>query len=181
MTIQETGIIMDILQTAYPRFYTGPEAPDRVKTLQLWAEMFAKDDVTLVAAAVKALIESDERGFPPHIGAVKAKLRLFTSPETMSEGEAWSLVANALRNSVYGAKEEFDSLPPVVQRVVHSPAQLKSWGMMDSETVQSVVASNFQRAYRTIVQREQEIAKLPADVRILLERVAAPMALEDGA
>lgn len=59
MTIEQTGIIMDILTTAYPRFYSGPDAPDMVKTLRLWAEMFARDDVALVAAAVKALIESD--------------------------------------------------------------------------------------------------------------------------
>ena len=59
MTFEETGVIMDILQTAYPRFYSGPNAPDKVKTLRLWAEMFARDDVALVAAAVKGLIETD--------------------------------------------------------------------------------------------------------------------------
>ena len=56
MTRKETGIIMDILATAYPRFYSGPDAPDPAKAVSLWAEMFAEDDVALVAAAVKALI-----------------------------------------------------------------------------------------------------------------------------
>ena len=61
MTRQETGIIMDILTTAYPRFYSGQDAPDPRKTVNLWAGMFADDPVKLVAAAVKALIATDTK------------------------------------------------------------------------------------------------------------------------
>lgn len=171
MTIEETGIIMDILKTAYPRFYSGPNAPDKMKTLRLWAEMFARDDVALVAAAVKALIESDSKGFPPHIGAVKEKLRLISAGDEMTEAEAWGIVAKALRNSAYGSREEFEKFPPVIKRIVGSPSQLREWGMMDSETVHSVVASNFQRSYKAIAQREREIAKLPPDVKALVGKL----------
>ena len=45
MTRQETGIIMNILTTAYPRFYSGQDAPDPRKTMSLWAEMFRDDPV----------------------------------------------------------------------------------------------------------------------------------------
>lgn len=172
MTLEQTGIIMDILTNAYPQFYNGPKAPDMVKTLRLWAEMFAHDDVALVAAAVKALIETDEKGFPPHIGAVKAKLRLITSGDEMTEAEAWGIVAKAVRNSGYDSRKEFNRLPPILQRLVGSPAQLKEWAMMDSETLHSVVASNFQRSYKAIAQREREIAKLPPDVRALVDKLA---------
>lgn len=172
MTLEETGIVMDILKTAYPRFYSGPNAPDKAKTLKLWAEMFARDDVALVAAAVKALIETDSRGFPPCIGAVKEKLRLITGGNEMTEAEAWGIVAKALRNSTYGAKEEFERLPPVVRRIVGSPNQLREWGAMDSEVVQSVISSNFQRSYKAIAQREREIAKLPPDVKALVGKIS---------
>ena len=172
MTIEETGIIMDILKTAYPRFYSGPNAPDKVKTLSLWAKTFAHDDVALVAAAVKALIESDSKGFPPHIGAVKEKLRLISAGDEMTEAEAWGIVAKALRNSAYGSREEFEKFPPVIKRIVGSPSQLREWGTMDSETVHSVVASNFQRSYKAIAQREKELAKLPPDVKALVGKLA---------
>lgn len=56
--------------------------------MRLWAEMFARDDVALVAAAVKALIESDSKGFPPHIGAVKENMRLISGGNEMTEAEA---------------------------------------------------------------------------------------------
>ena len=178
MTIEETGIIMDILTTAYPRFYSGPNAPDMMKTLTLWAEMFARDDVALVAAAVKALIESDSKGFPPHIGAVKEKLRLISAGDEMTEAEAWGIVAKALRNSAYGSREEFDKFPPVIKRIVGSPSQLREWSMMDSETVHSVVASNFLRSYKAIAQREKELAKLPPDVKALVGKLADAKKIE---
>ena len=172
MTLEETGVIMDILATAYPRFYSGPDAPDMMKTLTLWAEMFARDDVALVAAAVMALIESDEKGYPPHIGAVKAKLRLLTSGGELGELEAWGIVAKALRNSTYGSKEEFEMLPSVIKRIVGSPSQLREWGLMDHDTAHSVVASNFQRSYRSILQREREVAMLPPDVKTLVGKIS---------
>lgn len=173
MTRQETGIIMDILTTAYPRFYAGPEAPDMRKTISLWAEMFQYDSAALVAAAVKSVIEGDEKGFPPTIGQVKAKMRLITAPEELSEAEAWGLVSKAIRNSLYGAQEEFEALPPAVRRVVGSPNMLREWARMDTESVNSVVASNFQRSYRAIHARERELEKLPADVKAIISELNA--------
>ena len=64
----------------------------------------------------------------------------------MTAQEAWNLVARAIRNSGYESRKEYDNLPPDIQRLVGSPEQLRDWAMMDSSTVHSVVASNFQRA-----------------------------------
>lgn len=183
MTRQETGIIMDILATAYPRFYAGSDAPDARKTVNLWAEMFAGDDVRVVAAAVKSVIESDEKGFPPTIGQVKGKMRMICAPDELSEAEAWALVAKAIRNGSYGAKEEFEKLPPLIRRIVGSPNQLRDWSQMDSDAVHSVVASNFQRSYRAKAAREKEIQALPEDVRALVAQIAGGRsmpALEGG-
>lgn len=178
MTAEQTGIIMDILTTAYPRFYTGPDAPDMGQTLMLWAEMFREDDVAIVAAAVKALIASDEKGFPPHIGAVKKYIRVLTDTDEMTELEAWRCVAKAIRNSTYGAKEEFKKLPPIVKKLVGSPEQLRTWGMMDSDTVHSVVSSNFQRSYKIAATREREFAKLPQDVKDIVQQIADSKRME---
>lgn len=181
MTRKETGIIMDILATAYPRFYSGPDAPDPAKAVSLWAEMFAEDDVALVAAAVKALIATDDKGYPPHIGAVKAKLWQITGGPEETESDAWNLISRAVRNGLYGAKEEFAKLPPTLQRIVGSPSQLREWAMMDSETLHSVVASNVQRSYKAISYREREIAKLPGDVRKMARQISAGMELKPQA
>ena len=179
MTRQETGIIMDILATAYPRFYAGPDAPDPEKAVALWAEMFAEDDVAVVAAAVKALIATDDKGFPPHIGAVKAKVRQITQPSGMTPQEAWNLVAKAIRNSAYESREEYSKLPKEIQRLVGSPNQLRDWATMDSETVHSVVASNFQRSFTARQKADNDFKALPRDVQAMIGTVAERMALHD--
>lgn len=179
MTRQETGIIMDILATAYPRFYAGPDAPDPEKAVALWAEMFAEDDVAVVAAAVKALIATDDKGFPPHIGAVKARVRQITQPSGMTPQEAWNLVAKAIRNSAYESREEYDRLPREIQRLVGSPNQLRDWALMDSDTVHSVVASNFQRSFSIRQKADNDFKALPRDVQAMIGSVAERMALHD--
>ena len=160
--------IMSVLRAAYPLFYRDIDRKEAEETVGLWEDMFKHDEYPLVAAAVKAIIGSDEKGYPPDIGAVKEKLRLIIGDGELTEAEAWGIVAKALRNSTYGSREEFEKFPPVIKRIVGNPAQLREWSMMDSETVHSVVASNFQRSYRTILQREREIAKLPPDVKALV-------------
>lgn len=172
MTLEETGIVMDILTTAYPHFYSGPNAPDMVKAIRLWHEMFARYDVALVAAAVKSFISSDEEGFPPVPGKIMGKLRLLTHSDEMTEAEAWQLVRKAVRNSAYSAKEEFEKLPETVRRLVGAPSQLRDWAMMDSDTLNSVIASNFQRSYRAAAQREREVSKLPPDVMALAKKIS---------
>lgn len=175
MTRQETGIIMDILTTAYPTFYNGRNAPDMRMTVNLWAEMFAEDDVKIVAAAVKALIATDDKGFPPHIGAVKGRIRQISNPDEMTEQEAWALISKALRDGYYNAEAEFAKLPPLVQDVVHDPRQLREWSMMDESTVQSVVASNVQRSFRAKAQSRRDFEALPKDVQVLAKTFAAAL------
>lgn len=175
MTRQETGIIMDILTTAYPAFYNGRNAPDMRMTVNLWAEMFAEDDVKIVAAAVKALIATDDKGFPPHIGAVKGRIRQISNPDEMTEQEAWALISKALRDGYYNAEAEFAKLPPLVQDVVHDPRQLREWSMMDESTVQSVVASNVQRSFRAKAQSRRDFEALPKDVQALAKTFAAAL------
>lgn len=179
MTRQETGIIMDILRAAYPRYYAG-FSPDELKNaVNLWCEMF-DEDVALVASAVKALIATDKKGFPPHIGAIKEKIRQITQTEEITEAEAWYLVSKALQNGIYGSREEFGKLPPIVQKIVGSHNQLREWASMDSETVQTVIASNFQRSYRVRAQRQSEYDSLPSDVKQIAESISKKLALDGG-
>lgn len=181
MNRKEILQIMTVLKTAYPNFYQKMTLEEASAAANLWLDLFAGDDARLVGAAVKALIASDTKGFPPHIGAVKAKLRQLTAPEQLSAAQAWSLVSRAASRSAYCAQAEFDKLPPDLQRVVGSPSQLRDWAMMDAGTFQSVVASNFQRSYRAQRQRQEELALLPPDVRALAQSLGKTLALEEGA
>ncbi len=177
MNIDETAAVLAVLQTAYPQFYRNISRQQADATIELWAEMFAAEDFEVVKAAVKAHIASDTKGFPPHIGAIKEAIRKITHPDEMSEMEAWGYVATALRNSGYNSVAEFEKLPPVVRRIVGAPSQLREWAAMDSDTVQSVVQSNFMRSYRARSQSEQEYLALLAEVKEIMAQLADSMSL----
>ena len=181
MTVEETLKIMAVLKASYPTFYKDMNRTDAESIVNLWAEMFAEDDYRLVAAAVKVLIATDSKGFPPVIGQVKCKLNaLQGAKSSISDVEAWNLVSKAIKNGIWGAKREFDALPESVKKIVGSPQQLTDWAKMSEESVHSVVASNFQRSYRAKVAEEKEYAALPPDVRRMIEGQAYKPQIEGG-
>lgn len=180
MNRSETSAILTILKTAYPQFYRGIDAKEAERTVSLWHEMFKDDPVDIVAVAVKAMIASRTNTFPPNIGEIKEEIAKMRAPNEMTAIEAWGLVAAATRNSLYNAQAEFDRLPPTVQRLVGSPLQLREWATMDADTVSSVIASNFQRAYRVRSTSNREYMKLPADIKKVISGVADRLSLGDG-
>ena len=181
MTRADVMGIMAIMETAFPTFYAKSDEHQRMEAVNLYCDLFHDDPAQLVMAAVKAIICSSSNPFPPSVGEIKNKMRDLTEPDELSETEAWALVSKACANGYYGYKEEFAKLPPTVQAAVGRPEQLREWGMMDVETVQSVVASNFMRGYKTAMRREKETAMIPESVKVLLEGVSNRMMLGDGA
>lgn len=179
MNRKETLAIMSVLKAAYPGYYRDMSRTDAESVVALWEEMFRDDSAETVALAVKAHIANDKKGFPPHIGAIKDAIVKITTPEQMTEAEAWGLVSRAIRNGTYGAQREFDALPPTLQRLVGSPNQLREWAAMDADVVSSVISSNFQRSYRARAASEREMLSLPGDVRQAMQSIAAAMALPD--
>lgn len=177
MNREETLAIMGVLKAAYPNYYRDMRRADAEGIVELWHTMFEDDPAQIVAAAVKAHIASDVKGFPPHIGAIKQAIVKLTKPPELelSEMEAWGLVRRAVSNGIYGAQKEFDALPPVVQQVVGAPSQLKEWAMLDEDVVASVVSSNFQRSYRARAAHAKEFLALPMDVRRTMESLGGGM------
>lgn len=165
MNMQEALAVLSVIKTEYPNEFRRMGRKEAERKATLWQNMFADDDPQLVGAAVKSYIVSDESGFSPKIGQIKAKMRELTEPETDTEMEAWNLVRKALRNSTYHAEEEFLKLPGVLQRIVGAPEQLKVWAKMPEETVQSVIASNFQRSFRWKIAEARRWEALPMDVK----------------
>lgn len=166
MTAQESSKILTILKGAYPRFYKDMTRDEVAVTIRLWTRMFEGDEYHLVAAAVETYIASDEDGFPPSIGAIKAKIRLLTHPDMPTEQEAWSLVRKAI--SYYDAREKFTALPKLIQEVIGGHSQLKDWARVPLEDL-PVIQSNFMRSYRAKVQNWKERESVPISVLALLK------------
>ena len=179
MTRDETIDLLSVLKAAYPNFYKDMTRRDADHVISLWFEMFKDEPAPLVILAVKRHIATDTKGFPPNIGAIKDAIVKIQQPDEMTEIEAWNMVRSAIRSYSWDAKEQFDKLPPVLQRLVGSPSQLVEWGQMPAETVATVVASNFQRSYKARAANEREFLALPADVKSAMEQISAGMKMPE--
>ena len=140
------------------------------ETVDVWNVMLSDYDYNLVAMALKAYILSDTSGFAPSIGQLVSKMQSITKPQELSEMEAWSLVSKAIRNSGYNSVEEFAKLPPLVQKAVGTPDNLRNWAVSDYQTIESVIQSNFLRTYRVVVKRESEINCMPNEIKALIDK-----------
>lgn len=167
MTKNEVIKLLMTIQTFYPNY----RVDNKEFTINAWYTIIGDCDYKLMEKALQAYITTDTSGFAPNVGQLLDKLHLIQNPQELNEMEAWSLVSKALRNGYYGAVEEFNKLPPLVQKAVGSPDNLRNWSQTDVKAIETVIQSNFMRSYATIVKREYEIKKMPADVRTLIENV----------
>ena len=180
MSIEETLMILAVLKAAYPHAFKGMTRKDGEAMALLWQRQFESEPYAEVDAAVNALISTRTAGYSPTIGEVKEQIQRIRKNNDLDELAAWALVSKACCNGIYGYREEFAKLPPDVQRAVGTPEQLKEWAQMDVETVQSVVASNFQRSYRTTVARRKDFDKLPASVQDVVLQISGNMKMLEG-
>lgn len=174
----ETGKILAVIADVYPQ-YSKARNPESV--IELWQMLFTEESYQEVNAALLAFLSTDEKGFPPAPGKLKAIIADAKMPNNeVTEAEAWAMVAKATRNSLYNSAEEFAKLPETVQRVVGSPSMLREWAMMDSETLNSVAASNFMRSYRARVGHVREAMKLPPSVKQALGALSNALRMPEG-
>lgn len=193
MTREETLTVMSVLKAAYPSYYKGMDRRDAEGVVGLWQAMFADTPAHIVAAAVKAHIATDTKGYPPHIGAIKSAIVKITKPEEleMTEMEAWSLV----RRAIHGASMEdwsrrfrdgvldprpsavvsFEALPEMLQRIVGQPDRLAEWEKLDGDEIDTVIQSNFMRSFRARAAHEREFLALPTDVRETMKAIGGTM------
>ncbi len=166
MTRDETVKIIRILVATYPNF-----KPDNLSdTVDAWCLMLDDFPYEVVSVALKACVTSIKSAFPPSVSEIIDMIHTISEPEELSEMEAWTLVSNALRNGYYGAEEEFNKLPPIVQKAVVSPSQLRNWAVTDAESIENVVQSNFMRTFKVVRAREKEISKMPSDIRKMIQQ-----------
>lgn len=176
MTRDETKQVLMIIQATYPNY----KPPDRTVAINAWTMALEEYPYKAVEIALKAYIKTDTSGFAPSPGQVIQKIHIAEEYTELSEMEAWTLVARALRNGIYGADTEFDKLPRAVQKAAVSPDNLRSWAMADTDSVETVIQSNFLRTYRATKKQDAELKKLPGEVQMLIAQTIKEMEIENG-
>lgn len=178
MTLSETAKVITMMDLIYPDTNRDKTDEERKMKVAVWQRLFSQEPVQVVTAALESYMTTTTERFAPTPGQLKEHIRKLSEGDNdLTEGEAWSLVAAALRRSAYYSEEEYAKLPECVQRSVGSSKQLQEWALMDAETVASVVASNFQRGYRYRKQKTDEQAKLPEATKKIVTELARRMSM----
>ena len=162
MKREETKELLMMIRAIYPNFNVKPE--EMTPTINAWQLMLEEYPASAVKAALQIYVKTNDTGFAPSVSQLIGCMYKPAEHEEMSEGEAWALVKKAIQNGNYGAQEEFDAFPPLVQRAVGRPGMLQQWAMCDSDEVNTVVMSNFQRSYRAMLEKKEFTAKLPPQI-----------------
>lgn len=164
MTKEQTQKTLAVIVASYPQF-----KPDNMQfTLNVWHEMLKDYDYKLVSMGLKSYISTNTSGFAPSIGQLIDEIAKLNQSQELNEMQAWALVSKSLRDGYYHSEERFNELPPLVQKAVGCAENLKFWSQSDASSVESVIASNFQRTYRNLLMREKEVQKLPLDVKTMI-------------
>lgn len=179
MNRQETIKVLGVIHAAYPSFFDGRTQIEKESVVNLWQESFSNYDYTIVMQGLQAFIDADTKGFAPVIGQIKKHVRFMTNKSSMNEMEAWSYVSKAIRNGNYAAEEEFEKLPPLVKRAVGRPSNIKEWGLLPANEVETVIQSNFMRSFRTVLQRQEQYDALPETGKQMMNALSEGKALEN--
>lgn len=180
MTASEAAKLLYTIRIAYPQAYSRATNEDITAAAQLWAHVLEDYTYQQASAGLMAYMASDSRGFPPSPGQVIDQIVKRQQSGQMTGAEAWAMVRRALRNSSYHAEEEFDRLPPEIQKAIGGASALRDMSRIDSDEVATVCQSHFLRAYSAVMTRREEDAKLPARVRDLLESAAVALCERAG-
>ena len=168
MTKEDVSKIMTVLQVAYPRYYAGQSAEEKLQAINLWHMMLEEYPYELVQKAVKTVIATNK--FPPAISEIIEKIGFLKSEGSMTELEAWGYISKAIRGSTYRAKEEWEKLPEELKHIV-SPDMLRSWARVEADNAETVLQSNFLRTFRAAQERKKTYEAVPSDVKEYMTQI----------
>ena len=151
MTREQTVDLIHSITSLFPNW-----KPDNLtETVNAWNWALSDYDAPRVKAALSIYLKTNNTGFAPSVSQIIACIHKPQDNSHLTEGEAWTLVKKAIQNGIYGAEDSFDRLPVLIQQAVGSPNMLRQWAQTDTDEVNTVIMSNFQRTYRAIVDRQK--------------------------
>lgn len=155
-------VLVKTMKAMYPNMFKDEYS------VNVWFEMLKDLPYRVASNALAKHINTSE--YPPTVASIRRNAMDMTTPQEINGEQAWSLVFKAIENSNYNSREEFEKLPPLVQKSVGSPANLRELALMPTETVNSVEKSHFIRTYDAEKKREAEINNMPPSMKNLFEQ-----------
>lgn len=170
MTREETKELLMTIRAIYPNFNVKPE--EMTPTINAWQMMLEEYPAQAVSTALQIYVKTNNTGFAPSVSQIIGAMYAPKQNDSLSEGEAWALVKKAIQDGNYHSEERFNELPPIVQRAVGGSNMIRQWAMSDTDEVNTVIASNFQRTYKAILSKQEFGEKVPEQLQDLVKGIA---------
>lgn len=176
MTLEETRELLMSINAIYPNW----NVDDPEFTVNAWHWALEEYPAAGIKAALQIYIKTSNTGFAPSVSQLISAMYEPTKQGELSEGEAWALVKRAIQDGAYSATERYEELPDLVKQAVGSPNMIFQWSQTDSDEVNTVIMSNFQRTYRTILKRKEYNDRVPIELSGIINALAESKAPQIG-
>ena len=182
MNEREVKRLVYIVTAAYPMHFGKYGATELRNLTDAWLAVLGDFTYAEAQVGLKAYLATDKKGFPPSVGQIVDKIVTIATSDTLEPMDAWAMVRRAARNGSYGAEEEFERLPEEVKEVVGDPSNIRAMASMTPDAIESVEKSHFLRNSEALQKRRKEEARLPAQIRELINarKQEAANQLSDG-
>ena len=168
MTTEETKKLLMTINALFPTWKV--ENPQ--ETVMAWSWALKDYPAEGIMGALEIYSKTDKSGFAPSVSQLINCMHKPTDNGQLSEGEAWALVKKAIQDGNYHSEERFAELPPLVQKAVGTPSMIRQWAMCETSEVNTVIMSNFQRSYKTILSRNEFDRRIPDPLGELVKGIA---------
>lgn len=164
MKSSEMYKIFAAISVYYPNATWASEANEAM--IDAWHEMLEPYPFEVVSAALKRHVVNST--YEPKVKDILTEIMLMQpikgKDTPMTVEQAWQMLMRAVRNSAYYSKQEYNKLPPDIQRRT-SPEDLKFLATIEDDgTALSVYRANFMRSYGETAKRHEMDNMLPASV-----------------
>lgn len=164
---QEMSQIMDILKTAYSRYYNNISRDEMIKTINLWTEMFSDTDLVTLAIAVKSLISHFE--FPPTIADIRKEIVKLNSDKNISI-DYWNEAYKMICNGLYMTQEQFDNHSNICKRYFGDLNRLRDKAKTENLNLE-VEQSLFNKTAELMLQNKKQEKMIPNDIQFKLKEM----------
>lgn len=178
MTREETKMIITMLSSVYVNEFSKLKEEQVIRMIDVWTMLFEDEDANKIATVTKTYLKSSTNAFMPTPAMLINMAYELFEPKGMTEQEAWNILLHAITHCDYYPKRTYDMLPLEIQALC-TPNQLYEWGQINTETLNTVVASNFMRSFKVREKNRVDYERLPNDTKALIESLGINMKLED--
>lgn len=176
MTLEETKKVLMTANALFPQW----KVENPTETTQAWHWALKDYPAELVMAGMQIFVKTSNSAFAPSPSELIECMHKIEENERLSEGEAWALVKKAIKDGNWHAEERFAELPPIIQRAIGGAEMIHQWAQTDSDEVNTVIMSNFQRTYRAILSKQDFSDRVPTQITELVKGLAEKTAPRIG-